>query len=108
MGRDMKTNRLPVESSEPSKEELYICIAPKEGQLVYRYFNSFLPEEKARRFEENLLLCFRCQDIIWELDELFEILQRYRDDLFQKPGQETEKHEVEENSSSMARVNSHT
>ncbi len=101
MGRGMKSKKLLVENSVPSGKETYTCIAPEEGLFVFKYFNSFLSEEKARRFEEHLLLCFKCQDIIFELDELFEMLQLYRDELFENAGQE------EENMSSRACVNSH-
>jgi hypothetical protein len=46
----------------------YLCIAPDDGEKLYDYYNGVLGEAEARRFEEHLALCFRCQDRLLKLD----------------------------------------
>lgn len=73
---------MTVENDAPSEQEAYICIAPEEGRLVYKYFNSVLSKEDACRFYAHLLLCFRCQEVIFSLDQIYEAAQQYRDEVF--------------------------
>jgi len=65
----MKTDTLERELST------YVCIDPKSGDKVYSYFNELLDEVSARQFEEHLLICFSCQDIVFRLDQLSEVLR---------------------------------
>ena len=46
----------------------YICIDPKQGELLYEYMDEALTREQAQEFERHLLLCFKCQETIqmWE------------------------------------------
>jgi putative zinc finger protein len=57
----------------------YVCIDPRLGRQVYNYYNDALPENEARRFEEHLLLCFRCQQIVFELDAITEAIKANRE-----------------------------
>jgi hypothetical protein len=90
----MKGHALTGGCAKPvPQKESYICIAPELGQSVYNYFNSALSEKEARQFEEHLLLCFQCQDIIFALDRLVETIRQNRDELFQveKPATQDDK-----------------
>jgi hypothetical protein len=53
----------------------YLCIHESVGKLIYRYYNEVLSDEEARSFEEHLLLCFRCQDVLFALDSIVEALR---------------------------------
>lgn len=78
----MKGDKLTVENAALSKREDYICIDPEEGRLAHRYFSSVLSDEVARRFEAHLLMCFYCQEVILDLDRIFEIAREHRDEIF--------------------------
>jgi len=63
--KTMPTNQAPIETK-------LICIDTAQGELVYKYFNKLLSEAAAQRFEDHLLLCFRCQDTMFTLDAIFD------------------------------------
>jgi hypothetical protein len=86
----MGADKLAGENIELSSQESYICIDPDEGKSIYKYFNSVLSEEEARRFEEHLLICFKCQAVIFSLDKIIETLREDRDEIFQADKQESE------------------
>lgn len=73
-------------SPQASTEDEMICIEPEQGELVYKYYNEFLDKAATQRFEEHLVLCFYCQDIIFSLDVIEDALKENLDDLIPPPG----------------------
>ncbi len=59
--------------------------------MVYDYYIGMLGDIAARRFEEHLLLCFRCQDIVFSLEAIFDVLAEKRAIFFPKQGMEASK-----------------
>ena len=68
----------------PPKDKI-TCIEPGQGEFVYRYFNDFLDETATQRFEEHLLLCFGCQNIIFTLDAVEGVLAENLDEIIPPP-----------------------
>lgn len=66
-------------------ENQFTCIDADQGALVYKYFSSLLDEAAACRFEEHLLFCFRCQEIVFNLDAVFKVLEEERGTIFPEP-----------------------
>jgi len=56
----------------------YLCIEESVGQLVYKYFNQELGDTETLAFEDHLLLCFKCQEILFSLEAVFESLRADR------------------------------
>jgi hypothetical protein len=78
-------------AKQNAREREFICIDPDLGTQVYDYYNNALPDHEARQFEAHLLLCFRCQEIVFELDEISDAIKANRERLFgpdkeSKPG----------------------
>jgi hypothetical protein len=75
----------------PSPKDKLACIDVNQGKLVYEYFNGMLGVTAAHRFEEHLLLCFRCQDIVLSLDAIYEVLAEKNEEFFPEQGIEASK-----------------
>jgi hypothetical protein len=74
MGRPHRNVGEENQRRESSQEDRLVCTDASQGEMVYDYFNDALAETSARKFEEHLLLCFHCQDIILSLDSIFDLL----------------------------------
>lgn len=94
----MKGDKLLVEDAETPLQNAYTCIEPEVGRSVYEYFNSILSEDEARHFEEHLFICFKCQDVVLTLDQIFEVLSQTPAELFQTGKQENKSMKVSGNS----------
>lgn len=69
-------------AKQKAREREFICIDPDLGKQVYDYYNLALPDHEAREFEAHLLLCFRCQEIVFELDAISDAIKANREHLF--------------------------
>ena len=69
----------PKKTDEAKLEKRYICIDQRLGRQVYSYYNEVLSDKEARNFEEHLVLCFRCQEIVFKLDAVFEAIRANRE-----------------------------
>jgi len=72
------------QQKQPPPEDQLTCIEASQGERVYEYFNGILSEAASQRFEEHLLLCFRCQDTVLSLDAIFDLLAEKKDVFFPK------------------------
>lgn len=60
----------------------YLCLDRREGQKLLDYYNQTLTEQEACGFEEHLLFCFRCQEILVTLDLIFRTLKERQEEYF--------------------------
>jgi hypothetical protein len=63
-------------TGRPSQKK---CIAPEIGARVYDYYNGALGQAEVREFERHLIVCSKCEAIIFQLDEMMTILDEDQD-----------------------------
>ena len=64
------------------KSSAYVCVAPELGACLFDYHNGELTEKEAQLFEEHLLFCFRCQNVLRKLVCVFNTLRERRGEFF--------------------------
>jgi hypothetical protein len=70
---------MTTKSEKTNLAQQYVCVDENSGKLVHGYYNKALSSEHARRFEEHLMLCFKCQETILQLDFIFDIVRANRE-----------------------------
>lgn len=63
---------MTTKTDKANHAQKYLCVDENLGKLVYSYYNGAINGEAAHSFEEHLVICFRCQEVVLKLDDMFE------------------------------------